>query len=729
MSIATSIADIIRERNASARPLLQQEERCIATLKILDGLEESLSRFLQNPNREEQSRKTCTSLLENIPRIKSQLRGLQEKIGHCRRRFERKTINIGFGGKRGQGKSFLLQKLSGLTDNEVPSGAGKTVTAVRSEIFNDEDAFAEITFYDQQGFLREVIAPYCAQLNLPSPTNIQEFVALPLPDPASAGEIQVSYLKKLAALRDHASEFVPFLTGETITERDFPRLRKYVAYTDGEGNDSYTYAAVRQVLVHTPFPKTDVRQLGLIDLPGLGELNPTVEKRHTSGFGDEVDIVLLIRRPLGPRVDWDIEDQNVLESLKNAVKDGELSEIVVLVQNEGGCDTTLANIAEKSIRETVSSNFDVLRTKGETPETLTRDVLSPILDRLARTLPVADGRTLEAIATVAAKLWRDIETYAGRAFDLLKKSNDRGFPEEEMRIRAAETRDALAARLQDASKSLNARIETEYENEPLALRIEQIQAELKEFVRTGMGTGSSEAWIARNANRIATDRTGAAVYVDTGHQMRVKIAEDFATLNQVYCDILDGLLDLVADQLDVVLPGFLEGDTGREKLIFLRDRLLASDRSFDNIVEAVNFLLDLKIDHRSQIYPRAYEPIRAFMQDMSNPDIPAAPGKTREEQAAIIYDDLASKADRVIIEIVNHLFDETKRINDILFVALEYFDDKIIRSNIAKMHWERFIQVFHREIFGTSEDASESRALQEIMKYLGILAAGESSSR
>lgn len=722
MDPASQIADIIHKRNESVQPLLREEERCGLTLSILDKLQADIAKFTNGKDEADPTVQNCATFYDNIPRIRQRINSLRESINNCRRRFERNTINIGFGGKRGQGKSFLLQKFSGLSDNEVPSGSGKTVTAVRSEIFNDPSAYAEITFYDKPEFLQEVVTPYCNQLDISAPTSLAEFASLDLPQASEIDELKVSYLNKLRPLRDHVDKYEGLLTGETIRETDFSKLRQYVAYTDKDHKDSYIYAAVKSVQIHTPFPETNVRQLGLIDLPGLGELNPTVETRHTKGFGDEVDLVMLIRRPYGTRVDWDHEDQKALETLKGAIKDGSPTDFVVIVQNEGGCEPALAETAIESIRKTISDKFTVLRTKGENSKTLSDDVLQPILEHLAKTLPIADKKALDAIQYSSARLWKVLGQYSRDALDILKKLNDRGGFGEKARDKAVENRDHLARLLEESVEELNQRIVNSVENEQLVEQIEAIQSGLGDYVRSGLGAGSVDAWISRNADRISRDKNIAGVFTNTAHELRVRIAEDFATLDAVYTDMVNDLLDVVAGRFDEVLPNFLQGENGRQKLEFFRDRLEKGEWSFDNICEALDFLLHLKIEHRTQIYPRAYEPVRNFMKYVAdNKNFPDVSALGREEQARTVFNQLSGVADRVVIEIVDRLNEETLRINDILFVALEFFDDKLIRSQSAERHWERFIEEFYPEIYGSREEASNSFAIGAIMAKMNEL--------
>ena len=65
-------------------------------------------------------------------------------------RFSRDKINISFVGRAGQGKSLVLQKMSGLGGTVIPSAAGSDCTGAKSIITNTEGVdkpYAEITFF------------------------------------------------------------------------------------------------------------------------------------------------------------------------------------------------------------------------------------------------------------------------------------------------------------------------------------------------------------------------------------------------------------------------------------------------------------------------------------------------------------------------------------------------------------------------------------------------------
>lgn len=83
-------------------------------------------------------------------------------------RFDRDTINIGVIGRARQGKSRLLQSLTGLSTDEIPTGDRQHCTGVRSTIKHQPnvDTYGQIWFHSANSFLTEVIAPYYEELSL-----------------------------------------------------------------------------------------------------------------------------------------------------------------------------------------------------------------------------------------------------------------------------------------------------------------------------------------------------------------------------------------------------------------------------------------------------------------------------------------------------------------------------------------------------------------------------------
>jgi hypothetical protein len=66
-------------------------------------------------------------------------------------RFSRDTLNIGVIGRARQGKSRLLQSLTGLSAAEIPDGDRQHCTGVRSTIHhsNSVDTYGEVWFHTE----------------------------------------------------------------------------------------------------------------------------------------------------------------------------------------------------------------------------------------------------------------------------------------------------------------------------------------------------------------------------------------------------------------------------------------------------------------------------------------------------------------------------------------------------------------------------------------------------
>lgn len=717
MPVAKKIADIIKKRAESTKPLMQYREKCDAVLKCLNSLEHTMNSFVENKNIDEKGVYPCQQCLEQFPLIKRKVGELQNMITKSNMRFGRSTINIGFGGKKGTGKSFLLQKLSGLTSNEVPSAKGLPVTAVSSKIFNSLKSRAIITFYDERSFLQEIIVPYCEKLSIPAPDSIENFANMTI---NLKNEINTHYYERLIAFQKHIDEYKSYLTGKT-EEIELNKIRKFVAYTDENSDDIFTYLAVKDATIYTVFPETNVRQLGLIDLPGLGELNPTVEKKHTTGFEDDVDLVMLIRRPSSERVDWDQSDFNALQVLQKNSPVENFSNFIVFVHNEGGCDDAMAEKSMQSMIASLPDNFTILRTKGQNTETLSQDVLDKVLSHLALKLPEMDKQTLDIIYQKSQNIWKDIATFSQNAHEALKASNDGGYKEEIYIQQARDSMDKFSDGCMEALDALEAEIQKNGEDQELLDSLSNIQENIDAYFENGLDRKTSkEDWIKKAVRNIATKGSSGPVFNETANTIRVKIAEEFTALDHIYKLKVDELLFSVANQFDKVLPGFLPNGNAREKLTYLKKRIEDADTiSINTIYEAIDALLNLKIEHRTQFYPRVYEPIRDFRTYVSrNPTIANDNELDRQQKADAIFETLKDLSDRTIMQMMDLLKIETTRIKDILFVSLEHFIDKMGRSEHAETQWVRLIRTFYGEIWGGSGNAAASLAISDIMKQL-----------
>ena len=91
----------------------------------------------------------------NLDEITFDIEKLSSEASKMSKRFARDRINIAVVGEARQGKSRLLQSISGLTRVEIPDGNGQHCTGVKSIIKNTKDTLkeAEVHFFSEETFL------------------------------------------------------------------------------------------------------------------------------------------------------------------------------------------------------------------------------------------------------------------------------------------------------------------------------------------------------------------------------------------------------------------------------------------------------------------------------------------------------------------------------------------------------------------------------------------------
>lgn len=251
------------------------------------------------------------SLLE-LDQLLSDFSERVEALRAIHARFSRDTVNIGVSGEARVGKSTTLQKFSGLTDAQIPTGKGLPVTAVRSEIFNSIDERAEVTFRDQETFISEYIQPLLEIVNkhLDVPLvadSLADFRRIKFPETLGSNidSISTDSLSRLLDAQRSLDTYVPHLTG-SVKEVPLENLRSYVAYPSKEDLDAEkatgqppnrAYIAVKSVKIFCSFPHLVGVKVGLVDLPGLGEISASIADMHLHGLEDGVDQIFPIMRP------------------------------------------------------------------------------------------------------------------------------------------------------------------------------------------------------------------------------------------------------------------------------------------------------------------------------------------------------------------------------------------------------------------------------------------------
>jgi energy-coupling factor transporter ATP-binding protein EcfA2 len=261
----------------------------------------------------------------NLMQMESQIRAERDRLDNLITRLSRPTLNIGVVGRMGQGKSTFLQRLSGLTDDEIPARKGGACTAVRSKIYHHEgETKASVTFHSEDSFLQEVIRPYYEALGFTNPpANLDVFASASLPMEPTGVTLQTMYEHLKNDYQQNLQQYRNFLKESSSRTMDIPKeqIPTYVVQQRDAHKrlTTFNHLAVREVNIRCRFMQSGVNKLGLVDVPGLGDTRLGDTKLILETLGREVDAVLFLRRPDSLRYQWDQDDLDLYDLAAEAL--------------------------------------------------------------------------------------------------------------------------------------------------------------------------------------------------------------------------------------------------------------------------------------------------------------------------------------------------------------------------------------------------------------------------
>ncbi|NET24887.1 hypothetical protein [Okeania sp. SIO1I7] len=273
--ISSEIKNIIEKR----QPLTKRVEKVETHLTFLQQRIQQLIKQRNNFLPELNDAQTSAKLQEiNLEKIEADIRTNLTTISKLKARFSRHTLNIGVVGRPRQGKSKFLQTLTGLTPNEIPDGSGQHCTGVMSIIYHQpevEETRGKVYSHSEKSLLEEVIKLYYEDLPLGTkPTKLSDFInkglpALPNNIDTAVDQAKYEYLKRY---KEHYHEYKNVLELKPIFPITQEKIREYVAQDDVTGKQVYyNYLAVKKVEIECEFPHSDIGQIAVVDLPGLGD--------------------------------------------------------------------------------------------------------------------------------------------------------------------------------------------------------------------------------------------------------------------------------------------------------------------------------------------------------------------------------------------------------------------------------------------------------------------------
>lgn len=671
------------------------------------------------------------------------------KLSNLEARFSRGSINIGVSGEARVGKSTTLQSFSGLSDTQIPTGSGLPVTAVRSEIFNDPDSYADVEFRNTETFVSEYIAPHVANVNSTGACNlvIASIAGLRTAAlPSTLGEnVPSSASKSLRSLKDaqeSIDSYANLLTGQTIRE-DIDSIRKYVAYpTDEEINAggliNRAYLAVKSVRVHSPFPSLDNEKIGLIDLPGLGEIGKSVADIHTTGLENEVDQILLIMRPTeaeGYVKEGIAANIDQLRAIQKGIS--RRSDLIVAAINNDSSNQksakTLRNDFEAAINSAQESDKIEIRDFEAVDAESVKGLFTYLLDKLVDALPVMDrdvfdyvmsegigqidlrcDAALSSLSALANKIMKTIpleDSYLDKLADELSRSLI--FEYEELEER----------KFADAGGTNPLRADLERQ-------VESIYKENDKRINNGLFLSSDKAWHIH--------AKGRADYVNflrsDAKRIKAEIADSYQDVDIFYDSAINALKAQVLDvfyentgrfyELVGVDPACATSDEDIQRLV---DELDAVTRD-EEFTQCFRFISNVTFKFSQNVFYNIY----SSLEELHNPDANQRLGEhgmSGAERISIAEVDLKRMASAGNLEIKNEILRYNDQFNRFLFTCMTFFNDFLYRKDDRR--FERNIRALLKECRDyviPDKDVSIDRDVQRSIKRLKDAIAGNEVS-
>lgn len=636
-------------------------------------------------------------------------------------RFSRDTINIGVSGQARVGKSTLLQSVSGLGDDQIPTGEALPVTAVRSRIYHSSEfRRATLRLHSFDTFVTDVISPYHAELELPGlPVSPPDFRGWAYPRPAAegtAGAIDkpsyVTMINRLRAMQESFSSYEADLTGrERVVALE--ELRPFVSYPTNEeeqapGETARRYLAVRDVRIDCTFPHAQVEHLGIIDLPGLGEVAVRAEQHHVNGLQNEVDLVLLVKRPVEGMAYWGDADARALDLIDGARGFVQKRDFVFIVINSGGTSAPLAAALHDHIRGQVNSGrtdqfFRVLETDAADTSDVFERVLTPVLTHLVERMPAMDAEVLAGtrseLRTMSSRI-RVVIDDLSRMLSSVKHAS--ASVAEDLERRTGRLRQDLAGALAGLVAELREQARSAIQDPGFSSAVDTAYQATRTWINSGIGVGP-QVWQDDALRSMRVDQNSSRYAGDELNRVRVEISHRFEGIDAYFSTRVQELWSRISKILYVQLGTLVEGEDGETALRRFAELLSDASEPCPRLSAAVQQLLSVRLDYRSQLHPRVRAELDALTLQERDPE-------TGQQRNRIVVE-LNEAGARQLYQSVVHMAEQAAHLTKkallregltpalVLHAAAEQFEDTLIRSGDSEREFKRLARSYRDEIW------------------------------
>jgi hypothetical protein len=646
-------------------------------------------------------RQRAASLATGIDALESQVSDGIARTANLLARFSKNTINIGVAGKARQGKSTILQAISGLDNRVIPTSDGLPCTGAKSRILHrTNDPHAEIEYYKAEEFLREIVHAYYEELGLPNlPPTLDEFERSLPPKPNFEKPEEHAVYEKLKDLHARIGAYRPYLS-RPPQRIGLDEVRDYVSQEDGRKR----YLAVRCANIHVPFPNGDVTGLAIVDLPGLGEIAKGHSEKLVTSLQREVDAIVLVKLPADSGDDWFAADIKVFNEVKKAVPELDLADwlfVVLNVKDDGRNARQVEILKTRPLH--IGSSPRLLAVNCLQSEAVRQGVFMEVLRHLEENLERIDLRQSSVLANHLSNLANESAALVQPLWDYFQKDTAGTGDFQKFGELFRSFRKQLRTNLDELTDEYRQQVR----NKGMAREFGAMVDEACNAAKTSVPVPSPEDLKGR-----FFDLGGwKAVVQEELHHLR-------SSLTHCLADILDRRLGqmveevrrlimarLMADPLGRVLPQAVRTEADPHRQLEALRRLLDKDAQ-PTLLAGVDYLQSFSFSYQSHFHHRvretmdALDPMAVREQGEDDPIIAIAPPEASARYAEEVGRGLRSFYERVVWNVRKRLHQEME--NDpmrAIFSMVEETRDRLVRAREVERQWERLLYPRRAEIW------------------------------
>ncbi|MGB3641407.1 MAG: dynamin family protein [Rivularia sp. (in: cyanobacteria)] len=642
----------------------------------------------------------------------NQIDNLLNLLGKLRSRCSRTTINIAVIGYARQGKSRLLQSLTGLSNKVIPDGGEGYCTGTLSKIVHQprlQKAVAKVNFYSASEFQNQVLAPYYETLGLgKKPIAVEEFARTPPPalplekkdsefDKARYGHLRKDYYSNIAKYRH-------LLNSPTIeiAESEIPQYVTQDAKND-RGDKIVNYLAVKEVQISCSFPYEDIGQICLLDLPGLGDTNLIEAERLIKILSEEADFILFVRRPEANAV-WGEAHLKLYQIARNALSNFPLAKCSFMILNrtkhgvEGGDNSYRCQKLQAELKNTpIRVAKCIIADCSDSQEAFT-EVLEPILDYLVDNVESIEKEYRRECQQQLNILHQNIGIELNKASSALTRYGDGDLLFEQLFEqfwrKLTNDLEKLLADLKENRNSLDSEFEQRVKN-------------AVQRCRTDVGIPTTTEEITERRHLFGSYSTA---YNDFLHEIRTNFLEHFLSLDRAMQLSLESRKYLVIK----IIKSYLGELVSSQEIEFLQIIYTLLPDSASNLKLGFQKLYEFDVSNAGRIIRLLRLNIDKLKPD--NNQFEEATGEFQiEEQILNRLQKLHQEATDTSEQALNQILCEPS--TDAYFMV-EEFVDRVIRAKNVQLEWRIFLRKESLKVWSEFEQIEQRVQQQNIWRAL-----------